>query len=75
MNVPFDKFTEEKAEELVILLVEKRYIVFLCMHSKQPALFCASLYARIRAKYLETNRASEQRVLILLGGMSRIMTA
>merc|ERR1719494_704165 len=75
MHVPFDSFTEEKVEELVKLLIEKRHIVFLCMHSKQPASSCALRYARMRAKYLETNRASKQRVLILLGGMSRILTA
>merc|ERR1719221_1878747 len=75
MHIPIDSFTEEKAEELVKLLLEKRDIVFLCMHSKQQAPLCASRYARMRAKYLETNRASKQRVLILMGGMSRIMTA
>merc|ERR1719193_1728682 len=40
MHVPFDSFTEEKTEKLVKLLVEKRDIVFLCMHSK---LRCAHL--------------------------------
>jgi len=75
MHIPFDKFTDEKAMELVKLLIEKKDIVFLCMHSKQPASLCASQYARMRAKYMETNRTPKQRVLILFEGMSRIMTA
>merc|ERR1719285_52879 len=75
MHIPFDKFTDEKAEELVELLVGKKDIIFLCMHCKEPALSCAAKYARMRAKYIEKNRTTKQRILILLGGMSRIMTA
>merc|ERR1719494_793953 len=53
MNIPYDKFTEEKAEELVEVLQDKKDIVFLCMYSKQPAPSCAIRYARMRAKYIK----------------------
>ena len=74
MHIPYDKFTEQKAEELVKLLVGKKDIVFLCMYSKTLAPECASKYARTRLKYIEDQFVENQNVLVLLGGMSIIMT-
>merc|ERR550534_1531239 len=73
MHIPFDKFTEEKATELVELLMEKQYVVFLCMYSKQPGPSCASDYARMRVKYHEKEVLDQQRVLVLSGGMNGVM--
>merc|ERR1719474_683140 len=63
MHIPFDKFTEEKAEELVKLLIEKESVVFLCMYSKQPGPSCASDYARMRVKYVEDNAVQKQQTV------------
>merc|ERR1719233_1065583 len=73
MHIPFDKFTEEKAEELVKFLAEKEAVVFLCMWSKQPGPSCASDYARMRVKHIENNAVEKQRVLVLSGGMNAVM--
>merc|ERR1719403_282471 len=73
MHIPFDKFNEEKAEELVKVLVEREAVVFLCMWSKQPGPSCASDYARVRVKFIENNEVEKQRVLVLSGGMNAVM--
>merc|ERR1719285_1244756 len=55
IHIPFDKFTEEKAEELVKRLADKQDIVFLSIYSKQKASSCASQYAWMRVKHIENN--------------------